>query len=196
MAARGSDAFVSTVRELCLSRKSKLKLNWGPCCWVLLYQALLFGVFLGAPDFWRLPCILIPARHHVLPALCVESTCWPESDVDCHPRGSKYPRFKYVPKASKGMVFGTRVLKYWVLGPAGIHGHGVWEEILSRRLLCSSFLVMSCFLCRDYQGLPQKELLRSVPVATSRSTRRDLASPQLLQASSGPALALISTRSH
>ena len=25
-----------------------------------------------------------------------------------------------VPKAIKGMVFGTRVLKYWVLGPSGV----------------------------------------------------------------------------
>ena len=33
-----------------------------------------------------------------------------------------------VPKASKGMVFGTRVLKYWVLGPSG----GWFPECRSR----------------------------------------------------------------
>ena len=36
-----------------------------------------------------------------------------------------------IPTAIKGMVFGTRVLKHWVLGPSGV-GHGrlcqVWTE--------------------------------------------------------------------
>ena len=38
------------------------------------------------------------------------------------PRGSKYPIFKDSgPKtAIKGMVFGTRNLKCWVLGPSGL----------------------------------------------------------------------------
>ena len=34
------------------------------------------------------------------------------------------------------------------------------------RLLCSSFLVMACFLVRGYDGLPKKELHRSLQVAT------------------------------
>ena len=37
------------------------------------------------------------------------------------PKGSKYPMFtdSLVPKTIEGMVFGSRVLKYWVLGPSG-----------------------------------------------------------------------------
>ena len=37
------------------------------------------------------------------------------------PRGSKHPKYlrTLVPKAIKGMVFGARVLKDWVLGLSG-----------------------------------------------------------------------------
>ena len=38
------------------------------------------------------------------------------------PRGSKYPTFD-IPGSKnpyKGMVFGTRNFKYWVLGPSGL----------------------------------------------------------------------------
>ena len=36
------------------------------------------------------------------------------------PRGSKYPIFKDPgPKSHEWFVFGTTVLKYWVLGPSG-----------------------------------------------------------------------------
>ena len=37
-------------------------------------------------------------------------------------------------------------------------------EILTWRLLCSSFLVMTCFLLGDYNILPKKELHRSLQV--------------------------------
>ena len=42
-------------------------------------------------------------------------------DPYVYPRGSKYP------KAIKGMVFGTRVLNYWVLGPSG---YGVFQALV------------------------------------------------------------------
>ena len=38
----------------------------------------------------------------------------------CFPRGSKYPIFKDLgSKNHTLMVFGTRILKYWVLGRSG-----------------------------------------------------------------------------
>ena len=39
-------------------------------------------------------------------------------------------------------------------------------EVLTWRLLCSSFLVMTCFLIGDYKILPKKELHRSLQVAS------------------------------
>ena len=42
-----------------------------------------------------------------------------------NPRGSKY----LVPNTIKGIVFGTRVFKYWVLGPSGNSSHAAAAPI-------------------------------------------------------------------
>ena len=46
----------------------------------------------------------------------------------------------------------------------GIRKHHVGSTL---RLLCSPFLVLTCFLLRDYSILPKKELHRSLQVGAS-----------------------------
>ena len=56
-------------------------------------------------------------------------------------RGSKYPIFKDSgPNAIKSMVFGTRDLKYWVLGPSGLwfQGHQSLRRITQARMSAPS----------------------------------------------------------
>ena len=63
------------------------------------------------------------------------------------PRGSKYRICKdyLVPNTMKGMVFGTRVLKDWVLepsriGPGGSMGSSLDLEVIDRRARACRFI--------------------------------------------------------
>ena len=74
-----------------------------------------------------------------------------------------------VPKAIKGMVVGTRVLKYWVLGPSGL-GFIVYYpkrttfEPVGGDSYVVPFWLCLLFLIRDYNLLPKKELHQSLLV--------------------------------
>ena len=39
-------------------KNTSVSMNWGPCSGVLIITALLFGVHVGATDFWKLHMVL------------------------------------------------------------------------------------------------------------------------------------------
>ena len=57
-------------------------------------------------------------------------------EVHAPTKGSKYPIFKVSgPQTIPLMVFGTRVLKYWVLGPSGACNPGACAYMQPRSLV-------------------------------------------------------------
>ena len=77
MLIRRLDLTVSEVQEL-----SSVSLNWQSCLWGgLIKRALLFGVYIRAPDFWKLPAKLVgnqglPTRRSHLLVGSLGSSIW------------------------------------------------------------------------------------------------------------------------